>query len=60
MRTVSRLRAAHSVSRGVDAASVVVFDGQKCVQTDPGHCGCDYFCDLTFQTMEACQAACSP
>jgi len=40
------------------AASVVVFDGQSCVEGLPGACGCDYFCSLTFQTLAECQQAC--
>ncbi|MBM4396444.1 MAG: hypothetical protein FJ087_12245 [Deltaproteobacteria bacterium] len=42
------------------AASVVVFDGTKCVRTCPGCCGCEGFCDLTFDTVEACEAKCPP
>jgi|GEM_PF-5880008 len=41
-----------------DAASVVVFDGQTCRSTCLGCCGCEPFCDYTFDTLEACQAAC--
>ena len=42
-----------------NAASTVVFDGSKCVETCPGCCGCDGFCDLTFPSLASCQAACT-
>ena len=41
-----------------DAASLVVWDGQACVDTCPGCCGCQGWCEHTFLTMEACQATC--
>lgn len=41
-----------------DAASLVLWDGSQCVGTCPGCCGCEPFCDLTFPSMEACEAAC--
>jgi hypothetical protein len=43
-----------------DAASIVVWDGQACVSTCPGCCGCQGWCDYTFQTLADCQAVCFP
>jgi hypothetical protein len=40
------------------AANLVIFDGSTCTQTCPGCCECKPFCELTFATMETCQAAC--
>ena len=41
-----------------NAASVVVWDGEACVATCPGCCGCQGWCDYTFQSMDECHAAC--
>lgn len=41
-----------------NAKGLVVWDGSACVATCPGCCGCEPFCDKTFETMAACQAAC--
>ncbi|MBM4353346.1 MAG: hypothetical protein FJ109_06035 [Deltaproteobacteria bacterium] len=41
-----------------NAASIVIFDGQKCVSTCPGCCECKPFCKYTFQTIEECEASC--
>ncbi len=41
-----------------NAASVVIFDGEKCLHTCPGCCGCEPFCDLTFESIEACEGSC--
>ena len=41
-----------------DAASVVIWNGTSCQGTCPGCCECKPFCDKTFATMEACEAAC--
>lgn len=41
-----------------DAASLVVWTGSQCVATCPGCCGCEPFCDATFPSIAACQAAC--
>lgn len=41
-----------------NAASVVVWDGEKCVATCPGCCGCEPFCELTFQSFDECQQQC--
>jgi hypothetical protein len=43
-----------------DAASLVVYDGFKCVQTCPGCCECGPWCGMTFQSMEDCIDACTP
>ncbi len=43
-----------------DAAHLVVWDGQACVHTCLGCCGCQGWCEHTFQTVEDCQAACYP
>ncbi len=43
-----------------DAASIVVWDGQACVHTCPGCCGCQAWCEFTFQTIADCQAVCDP
>ena len=48
------------VQEWCDAASVVVFDGQKCVGTCPGCCECKPFCDLVFHDLAACETACLP
>jgi len=41
-----------------DAASLVIFDGEQCLQTCPGCCWCGPFCDFTFDTIEECEASC--
>ncbi len=41
-----------------DAANLVLWDGTACVETCPGCCACEPFCDLTFQTVAECQTAC--
>lgn len=41
-----------------DAKSLALWDGTKCVQTCPGCCGCEPFCDKTFESLDACQATC--
>jgi hypothetical protein len=41
-----------------DAASIVIFDGTKCVATCMGCCGCGPWCDFTFQGFADCAAAC--
>lgn len=41
-----------------DAASLVVWTGSQCAATCPGCCGCEPFCDATFPSIAACQAAC--
>ena len=43
-----------------DAASLVIFDGTKCVATCPGCCGCGPWCDLTFTSLADCGKACAP
>ena len=43
-----------------DAANIVVWDGQACVHTCLGCCGCQGWCEFTFQTIEACESACHP
>ena len=46
------------VQEWCDAASIVIFDGEKCVATCPGCCECKPFCDLVFDTMDKCEAFC--
>jgi hypothetical protein len=46
------------VTEDCDAANQVVFTGQGCVETCPGCCGCEPFCELTFPDLAACQASC--
>lgn len=46
------------VSEVCDAASLVVWDGSKCVATCPGCCGCEPFCAATFQDVADCQMKC--
>lgn len=46
------------VKEWCDAASLVIWDGAKCVETCPGCCECKPFCDKTFPNVEACQTAC--
>ena len=41
-----------------DAASLVIWDGTQCVATCPGCCECGPFCDLVFQSLAECEAAC--
>jgi hypothetical protein len=41
-----------------NAASVVIWDGEKCIATCPGCCGCEPFCELTFESVNECQAQC--
>jgi hypothetical protein len=41
-----------------NAASVVIWDGEACVETCPGCCGCEPFCELTFLTINDCQSQC--
>jgi|GEM_PF-3552596 len=41
-----------------DAANLVLWNGTECVETCPGCCACEPFCDLTFQSIAECQAAC--
>ena len=43
-----------------DAASVVIFDGEECVETCPGCCWCEPFCQFVFYSIEECEAACLP
>ena len=43
-----------------NAAGTVIFDGEKCIGTCPGCCGCEPFCEFTFQSMDECMAACQP
>ena len=43
-----------------NAASIVVWDGEACVETCPGCCGCQGWCDYAFQTIADCQNACTP
>ena len=43
-----------------NAASIVVWDGQACVETCPGCCGCQGWCEATFQTIADCQQVCAP
>jgi len=43
-----------------DAAGLVVWDGQACVHTCPGCCGCQGWCGYTFQTIDDCEATCHP
>jgi len=46
------------VKETCDAASIVIFDGEKCIATCPGCCECGPFCDLAFNSVAACEAAC--
>ncbi len=46
------------VEETCDAANVVIFDGSQCKHTCPGCCGCGPFCDLTFDSVAACEQAC--
>jgi hypothetical protein len=46
------------VKEWCDAASLVIFDGEKCVATGPGCCECKPFCQYTFESMDECKAAC--
>jgi hypothetical protein len=46
------------VQEWCDAASLVIWDGEKCKATGPGKCECRPFCDLTFQSMEECEFHC--
>ncbi len=41
-----------------NAKGLVVWNGTKCVSTCPGCCGCEPFCDKTFESQAACQEAC--
>lgn len=43
-----------------DAANLFIFDGQSCVGTCSGCCGCGPWCDFTFATMQDCETACTP
>lgn len=43
-----------------DAKALFLFDGESCVATCPGCCGCKGFCDLVFESKGACEAACVP
>jgi Cys-rich repeat protein len=41
-----------------DAKGLVLWDGEQCVATCLGCCGCEPFCDYTFESLEECEAAC--
>lgn len=41
-----------------NAKGLVVWNGSQCVSTCPGCCGCEPFCDKTFESQAACQEAC--
>ncbi len=41
-----------------DAANLFIFNGETCIGTCPGCCGCGPWCDFTFTTMEECETAC--
>ena len=41
-----------------NAASLVIFDGDACVETCPGCCWCGPFCDFTYASIEECEAVC--
>lgn len=49
----------HWIQEWCNAASLVFFDGEKCVASCPGCCECTPFCEYTYNTMEECEAACS-
>jgi hypothetical protein len=48
------------VKEWCNAASIVIWDGEKCVETCPGCCECKPFCEFTFATMGECLQACKP
>lgn len=43
-----------------DAKSIAVWNGASCIATCPGCCGCEPFCELTFDSLAECEAACGP
>jgi len=46
------------VEETCNAASIVIFNGENCVATCPGCCGCSQFCEYTFETIQQCEYAC--
>lgn len=48
-----------SIAETCDAKSLWVFDGGGCVQTCAGCCGCEPWCDFTWDDEISCQAACA-
>ncbi|NUN14982.1 MAG: calcium-binding protein [Myxococcales bacterium] len=46
------------VEESCNAANIVIWDGNACVATCPGCCGCAPFCDLTFSSLELCEKSC--
>jgi hypothetical protein len=41
-----------------DFANLIVFDGEKCVETLPGYCWCGPFCDFTYGSIADCEETC--
>ncbi len=48
-----------SIAETCDAKNLWVFDGAGCVQTCPGCCGCEPWCDFTWDDEASCQDACA-
>lgn len=47
------------IAETCDAKSLWVFDGADCVATCPGCCGCEPWCDFTWDDQASCEAACA-